>query len=64
MSANKAAAESVFDKNKNRAAEINNAVGQERVRHEAAIKNMHRLRSLRLERDAGQPLTTKAKRSR
>jgi hypothetical protein len=52
MSANNTAAESVFDKNKRREAEINSALEQERVRHEAAVKNMSRLRLLRLERDA------------
>jgi hypothetical protein len=45
-------AETVFDKNKRREAEIENALQQEHARHEAAIKNMHRLRSLRLQRDA------------
>jgi hypothetical protein len=45
-------AESVFDKNKRREAEIESALRQEHARHEAAIKNMHRLRSLRLEREA------------
>jgi len=45
-------AESVFDKNKRREAEIENALQQEQARHEAVIKNMHRLRSLRLQRDA------------
>lgn len=45
-------AESVFDKNKRREAEINTALQQEQARHEAAMKNMQRLRSLRLQRDA------------
>ena len=36
-----------------RQAEINEAVGQEHTRHEAALENMDRLRSLRLQRDAG-----------
>jgi hypothetical protein len=45
-------AESVFDKNKRREAEIENALQQEHAKHDAAIKNMHRLRSLRLQRDA------------
>ena len=44
-------AESVFDKNKRREAEIENALQQEHARQEAVIKNMHRLRSLRLQRD-------------
>jgi hypothetical protein len=45
-------AESVFHKNKRREAEISEALRQEHDKHEAAIKNMHRLRSLRLDRDA------------
>ena len=43
-------AESVFDRNKRREAEINEAL--EEARREAAVKNMLRLRALRLERDA------------
>jgi hypothetical protein len=46
------AAETVFDRNKRREAEIDDALRQEQVRHEAAVKNMHRLRALRLARDA------------
>jgi hypothetical protein len=45
-------AESVFDRNKRREAEINDALRQEQARHEAAVKNMQRLRALRLARDA------------
>jgi hypothetical protein len=45
-------AETVFDKNKRREAEIESALRQEHARHEAAIKNMHRLRSLRLQHEA------------
>lgn len=44
-------AESAFEKNKRREAEINTALRQEQARHEAALKNMHRLRSLRLQRE-------------
>jgi hypothetical protein len=44
-------AESVFDRNKRREAEINDALGQQQARHEAAVKNMHRLRALRLQRE-------------
>jgi hypothetical protein len=44
-------AESVFDRNQRREVEINNALNQEAARHEAAVKNMYRLRALRLERD-------------
>ena len=45
-------AETVFDKNKRREAEIENALRQEHARHEAALKNMHRLRSPRLQHEA------------
>jgi hypothetical protein len=41
-------AETAFDKNKRRETEIITALLQERTRHDAAVKNMHRLRSLRL----------------
>ena len=44
-------AETVFDRNKRREAEINDAVRQEQARHDAAVKNMQRLRALRLARD-------------
>ena len=47
-----AVAESVFDRNKRREAEINEALKQELARREAAVKNMQRLRALRLARDA------------
>jgi hypothetical protein len=46
------AAESVFDRDKRREAEIKSALGLEAFKHQAALKNMHRLRLLRLERDA------------
>jgi hypothetical protein len=45
-------AESVFDRNRRREAEIDEALKQEAARHEAAVKNMHRLRALRLARAA------------
>src|ERR1700758_173105 len=45
-------AETVFDRNKRREAEINDALRQEHARHGAAVKNMHRLRALRLAREA------------
>ena len=48
----RAVAESVFDRNKRREAEINEALKQEEARREAAVKNMLRLRALRLTRDA------------
>ena len=44
-------AESVFERNQRREMEINDALKQEHARREAAIKNMYRLRSLRLARD-------------
>ena len=44
-------AETVFDRNKRREAEINKALKQESTRHEAAVKNMYRLRALRLARE-------------
>ena len=45
-------AESQFERNQRREAEIEDALKQERARHEAAVNNMHRLRALRLGRDA------------
>ena len=44
-------AETVFDRNKRREAEISDALRQEQTRHQAAVKNMLRLRALRLARD-------------
>ena len=44
-------AESVFERNQRREAEINNALKQEAARREDVISNMHRLRALRLARD-------------
>jgi hypothetical protein len=48
----RAVAESVFDRNQRREAQISEALKQEAARHDAAVKNMHRLRTLRLARDA------------
>ena len=48
----RAVAESVFDRNQRREAQISEALKQEAARHDAAVKNMHRLRALRLARDA------------
>ncbi len=48
----RAVAETVFDRNQRREAQISEALKQEAVRHDAAVKNMHRLRALRLEREA------------
>jgi hypothetical protein len=47
----RAFAETVFERNKRRDAEINEALKQENARREAAVKNMYRLKALRLERD-------------
>jgi hypothetical protein len=47
----RAFAETVFERNQRRDAEINEALKQETARREAAVKNMYRLRALRLERD-------------
>ena len=44
-------AESVFDRNQRREAEINEALKQEAARRAAVVKNMHRLRALRLQQD-------------
>ena len=43
--------ESVFERNQRREAEINNALKQEAARREDVIRNMHRLRALRLAPD-------------
>ena len=45
-------AESQFERNQRREAKVENALKQDRARHEAAVNNMHRLRALRLARDA------------
>jgi hypothetical protein len=47
-------AETVFERSQRREKEINNALKQEYARREAAVKNMYRLRALRLARDARQ----------
>ena len=47
----RAFAETIFERNQRRDAEINEALKQENARREAAVKNMYRLRALRLERD-------------
>ena len=44
-------AETVFERNQRREAEISEALRQEHTRREAAVKNMYRLRALRLSRD-------------
>jgi hypothetical protein len=47
----RAFAETVFERNQGRDAKINEALKQENARREAAVKNMYRLKALRLERD-------------
>jgi hypothetical protein len=44
-------AETIFQRNQRREAEINDALKQEYARREAAIKNMYRLRALRIAQD-------------
>jgi hypothetical protein len=44
-------AETIFQRNQRREAEINDALKQEYARREAAVKNMYRLRALRLQQD-------------
>jgi hypothetical protein len=44
-------AETVFERNQRRETEINDALKQEHARREAAVKNMYRLKALRLARD-------------
>jgi hypothetical protein len=45
-------AESLFDRNQRREAKTNDALKQEAARHATAVQNMHRLRALRLARNA------------
>jgi hypothetical protein len=45
-------AESLFERNLRRETEINEALKLEAERHGAAVRNMQRLRALRLARDA------------
>jgi hypothetical protein len=45
-------AETIFERNQRRETEINDALKQEHARREAAVKNMYRLRALRLARNA------------
>jgi len=47
----RAFAETVFEHNQRRDSEFNETLRQENARREAAVKNMYRLRALRLERD-------------
>jgi hypothetical protein len=48
MSVTQGRSEATLDRNQRREAEINEALKQEAARHAAALKNMHRLRALRL----------------
>jgi hypothetical protein len=54
-------AESAFDRKKRRDSEINDALKQEHARHDAAMKNLQRLRALRIERDAKNQTAGRAK---
>jgi len=45
-------AETLFERNQKREKEIGDALKQEAARHEVAVANMHRLRALRLSRNA------------
>jgi hypothetical protein len=47
----RAIAETIFERNQLRETEITQALQQEEARRAAVIKNMHRLRQLRLQRD-------------
>jgi hypothetical protein len=44
--------ESVFDRDRRREAEIKSALDLEAAKHRAVIRNMQRLRALRLQREA------------
>ena len=55
MSGKERTTETVFEKNKRREAEIAIARKEEQARREAVLKNMHRLRSLRLAYESGAP---------
>jgi len=60
------AAESTFNKKQKREAEINEVLKQEDARRDATMKNMQRLRALRIERDAkkkNQPVAKVKKRA-
>ena len=48
----RAVAETLFEREQRREREISDALKLEEERHAAVIKNMHRLRALRLARDA------------
>jgi hypothetical protein len=52
----RAIAETVFDREQRRETELSAALRLEEERHAAIVKNMQRLRALRLARDANQTL--------
>ena len=54
-------AETVFERGQRREREIADALKLEEERHAAVIKNMHRLRALRLSRKQSKPATNGAK---
>jgi hypothetical protein len=47
----RASAETVFQREQRREKELRDALRLEAERHDATLRNMHRLRALRLERD-------------
>ena len=51
MSEQRKIAETIFERYQRREAEINDALKQEYARREATLKNMYRLRALRIARD-------------
>jgi hypothetical protein len=53
-------AESLFDRNQRREGKVDDALKQEEARHAAVVKNMHRLRALRLSRSTKSPLNESA----
>ncbi|MGA8321317.1 MAG: hypothetical protein WBE48_13965 [Xanthobacteraceae bacterium] len=54
-------AESTFNRAQRRESEISEALKQENARHDAAMKNLQRLRALRIERDAKNQAAGKVK---
>jgi hypothetical protein len=57
----RAVAETVFKGDRGPEKESKDAFKMEAERHEAAIKNMHRLRALRLQRDEQKPAVRRAR---
>lgn len=56
----RAFAETVFEREQRREKELKGAMKLEAERHEAAVKNMHRLRALRRERDETKKVSERA----